>query len=75
MVGGRRPSVEDTLQWEDDLWRKTTIGGRQPSVEDDLEWKTPFSGSMHAAYSALRHILQMNGVSLSLPTYESHIFV
>ena len=28
--GGRRPLVEDNLQW------KTPFGGRQPSVEDNI---------------------------------------
>ena len=49
--GGRRHLVED------DLWWKTTCGGRQPVVEDDLQRKTTFAGSLHAAYSALRHFL------------------
>ena len=40
---------------EDNVWWKMTFGGRQPLVEDDLQWKTPFSGSLHAAFSALRH--------------------
>ena len=51
MVGGRRPLVEDDLQWkttsvgrrplvEDDFWWKTTFGGRRPLVEDDFWWKT-----------------------------------
>ena len=46
---GRRPLVEDNLQWkttfggrwlsmEDNLRWKTTFGGRQPSVEDNLQW-------------------------------------
>ena len=53
--GGRHPLVEE------DLWWRTAFGERQPSVEDDLlveddlRWKTTFSGSLHAAYSALRH--------------------
>ena len=38
MVDGRRPSVEDNLQW------KTTFGGRWLSVEDNFWWKTTFSG-------------------------------
>ena len=36
--GGRRPSVEDDLQW------KTTLGGRGPWVEDDRRWKMTVSG-------------------------------
>ena len=45
MVGRRRPSVEDDLQW------KTTIDGRQPLMEDEIQWKTSFGGSLHAAQS------------------------
>ena len=41
MVGGRRPLVEDDLQW------KKTFGGRRPLVEDDLRWKTTFGGRRH----------------------------
>ena len=48
---GRLPLVEDDLQW------KMTCGGKQPEMEDDLQWKTTFAGSLHAAYSALRHFL------------------
>ena len=58
--------VEDNLQWkrtfngrrslvEYDLWWKMTFSRRQPSVEDHLWWKTTLVGSLHAAYSALRH--------------------
>ena len=68
---GRQPSVEDELCWRmtfggrqpslgDNLGGKITFGGRQPSVEDDLQWKTTFIGSLHAAYSALRHFLKEN---------------
>ena len=49
--GGRQPLVEDDLRW------KMTCGVRRPAVEDDLQWKTTFAGSLHAAYSALRHFL------------------
>ena len=38
MVGGRRPLVEDDLQW------KTTSVGRRPLVKEDLWWKTTFGG-------------------------------
>ena len=66
--GGRRPLVEDNLWWkitfggrqpsvEDDLLWETTFGGRRPLVEDDVQWKMTFVGSLHAAYSALRHFL------------------
>ena len=34
---GRRPSVEDDLQW------KMTFGGRRPVVEEDLQWKINFN--------------------------------
>ena len=55
MLGGRRPLVEDNLQWkktfggrrplvEDNLLWKTTFSGRGPSVEDKLWWKTTFGG-------------------------------
>ena len=40
MVGGRRPLVEDDLQW------KMTSVGRRPLVEDNLWWKTTFSGRL-----------------------------
>ena len=64
--GARGPSVEDSLWWNmtfsgrqplvgDKLRGKTTLGGGRPLVEDDLYWKTTFVGSLHAAYSALRH--------------------
>ena len=43
-IGGRRPSMEDDLQWEDDIQWETTFCGRQPSMEDDLRWKTTFGG-------------------------------
>ena len=49
MVGGRQPLMEDDHRW------KTTCGGRGPAVEDDLQRKPNFAGSLHAAYSALRH--------------------
>ena len=53
--GGRRPYVEDNLQWKmtfggrrplvvNDLWWKTTFGGRWPSVEGDIRWKMTFGG-------------------------------
>ena len=48
---GRRPLVEEDLRW------KMTFGGRRPLVEDDLQWKTTYTGSLHGAYSALRHVL------------------
>ena len=67
-VGGRRPSVEDDLQWkmifvegrplvEDDLQWKMTFFGRRPLVEENLwgKGKTIFSESLHAAYSASGH--------------------
>ena len=68
---GRRPSVEDDLWWkttfrgrwplvEDDLWWKTTFSGRRPSVENDLWCKKTFIGSLHAAYSALRHFFLLS---------------
>ena len=62
----RRPLVEDKLQWqmtldgrrppmEDDLCWKAISGERPPAVKDNLQWKMTFAGSLHAAYSALRH--------------------
>ena len=35
-LGGRRPSVKDSLQW------KIAFGGRRPVVEGDLRCKTTF---------------------------------
>ena len=63
---GRQPSVDDDILWrttfggrqplvEDNLWWKMTFGGIQPAMEDDLQWKITFIGSLHTAYSALRH--------------------
>ena len=51
---------------EDDFWWKTNFGGRRPSVEDNLQRKTTFAGSLHAAYSALRHFFD---------THNIHIYV
>ena len=66
--GGRRPSVEDKLQWkttfgerqplvEDNLWWKTTFGGRRLSVEDNLQWKTTYGGRLPSVEDNLRWIL------------------
>ena len=51
---GRQPSVEEDLCWQ------MTFGERLSVVEDDLQWKTTFIGSLHAAYSTLRHSFFQN---------------
>ena len=35
-----------------------TCGGRRPAVKDNLQRRMTFAGSLHAAYSALRHFLK-----------------
>ena len=47
-------SVEDELRW------KMAFGGRRPSVDYILWWKESFSGNLHTAYSALRHLSSDN---------------
>ena len=55
-IYGRRPLVEDNLEW------KTIFSEKQPLVEDDLQWKTTFDGSLHAANFALWHIFYNNQI-------------
>ena len=74
--GGRRSSVEGDLWWkttfggrqpwmEDDLLWKTPFGGRRPLLEDNPQANMTFSGSLHAACSALRHLLDNKARSCS----------
>ena len=57
---------------EDNFCWKTTFGERRPAVEEDLQWKTTFVGSLHAAYSALRHFYSL---CRSLRTYHIYLFI
>ena len=62
---GRRPSVEDDLQW------KMTFGGRRSLVEDNLQWKMTFVGSLPAAYSVFRHFYFSDGVWRNIYNFKN----
>ena len=41
---GRRPPMEDKVQWKTELqWKKTSNGRRHP-LEDNHHWKTTYNG-------------------------------
>ena len=54
MIGVVKLNGKEKL-YELDQVGETTCCGKRPAVEDDLQRKTTFAGSLHAAYSALRH--------------------